>query len=95
MQTTTVPSSVKLPQALRERVRSLAEARRSSAHALMLDAIERYVDREEKREALRREARAAHDRFMEIGLHLTGKEVDAWLDQLAEGHDVEPPQCHI
>jgi len=90
-----VPSSVKLPHALRERVKNLAEVRNQSAHAVMVQAIERYVEREEKREALRQEARAAHEHFMLTGLHLTGEEADAWMDKLADGQDVEPPACHI
>lgn len=95
MQINSVPSSVKLPHPLRERVKTLADARNLSAHAVMVQAIEAYVDREEKREALRQEARAAHDHFVATGLHLTGEEVDAWLDELANGHDVEPPKCHV
>ena len=95
MQTNTVPSSVKLPQPLRERVKSLADARNQSAHAVMVQAIENYVDREEKREALRREAKEAHEHYMLTGLHLTGEEAAAWLDRLADGEDVEPPACHI
>ena len=95
MQSNTIPSSVKLPRPLRERLKNLASARNQSAHAVMLQAIESYVDREEKREALRQEARAAHEHFMLTGLHLTGEEADRWLDELAQGHDVEPPKCHI
>lgn len=95
MQTNTIPASVKLPQPLKERVKNLADARNQSAHAVMLLAIENYVDKEEKREALRQEARAAHEHFMLTGLHLTGKEADVWLDELASGHDVEPPKCHV
>lgn len=95
MQPGAAPSSVKLPQALRERVKNLAEARNQSAHAVMLQAIENYVDREEKREALRQEARAAHEHFMLTGLHLTGEEAAAWMDKLADGQDAEPPACHI
>lgn len=95
MQTQSIPSSVKLPQDLRDRVKNLAVARNQSAHAVMLQAIESYIEREEKREALRQEARAAHEHYMLTGLHLTGEEVDAWLDDLAEGRDVEPPKCHV
>lgn len=95
MQTNTTPASVKLPQPLKERVKNLADARNQSAHAIMVRAIENYVDREEKREALRQEAQAAHEHFMLTGLHLTGEEVNTWLDVLAKGHDVEPPKCHI
>jgi predicted transcriptional regulator len=61
----------------------------------MVHAIESYVDREEKREALRQEARAAHEHYVLTGLHLTGEEAAAWLDELADGQDVEPPSCHI
>ena len=95
MQTHTIPASVKLSKELKDRVKNLAEARNQSAHAVMLQAIETYVDREEKREALRQEAKAAHEQYMLTGLHLTGEEVDAWLDALAEGSDVEPPKCHV
>ena len=95
MPTHTTPASVKLPQPLKERIKDLADARNQSAHAIMLQAIETYVDREEQREALRREARAAHDEYMRTGLHVTAAEADAWLAELEAGNDVEPPKCHI
>ncbi len=95
MQTKTNPASVKLPQPLRERIRNLADARNQSAHAIMLQAIETYVDREEQREALRREARAAHEEYLRTGLHVTAAEADAWLAELEAGKEMEPPKCHI
>lgn len=95
MQAKTSPASVKLPQPLRERIRNLADARNQSAHAIMLQAIETYVDREEQREALRREARAAHEEYLRTGLHVTAAEADAWLAELEAGKEMEPPKCHI
>lgn len=95
MQTSTTPSSVKLPQPLRNRVKSLADARNQSVHAVMVQAIENYVDREEKREALRQEARAAHEHFMLTGLHLTNAEVVEWMDKIIQGEKVPMPKCHI
>ena len=95
MQTKTSPASVKLPQPLRERIRNLADARNQSAHAIMLQGIEFYVAREEQREALRQEARAAHEEYLRTGLHVTAAEADAWLAELEAGTDVEPPKCHI
>jgi predicted transcriptional regulator len=95
MQTSTGPTSVKLPQPLRERVKSLADARRQSVHAVMVQAIENYVDREEKREALRQEARAAHEHFMLTGLHLTNAEVIGWMDTIIRGEKAPMPKCHI
>jgi len=61
----------------------------------MVQAIESFVNREEQRETLRQEARAAHEHYMRTGLHVTGEEADAWLAQLGAGNDMEPPKCHV
>lgn len=94
-QTQATPASIKLSKPLRERVKTLAEARNQSAHAIMLQAIESYVDREEKREALRQEARAAHEHYVQTGLHLTNAEVVSWMDACIAGEKVPMPKCHI
>lgn len=88
-------TSLKIPQSLSERLGNLAQARNRSKHAIMLSALEAYADREEQREALRREARAAHDRFEETGLHLTNAEVIDWMDQIIRGEKAPLPPCHI
>lgn len=61
----------------------------------MLQAIENFVDREEKREALRQEAKAAHEHYMQTGLHLTNDEVVGWMDKIIQGEKVPMPKCHI
>jgi len=94
MQTNITPASVKLPQPLRERIKILADARNQSAHAIMLQAIESYVAREEQREALRQEAKAAHEHYMRTGLHLTNAEVIHWMDKIIQGEKVDMPKCH-
>lgn len=94
-QTQATPTSIKLPVALRERLQQLARMRKRTPHALMLQALETYVAREEQREALRQEALAAHEAFMLTGLHVTAEEADAWLAELEAGNDVEPPKCHL
>jgi predicted transcriptional regulator len=48
-----------LDSAMKERVRRLAAARRRSPHWLMREAVEQYVECEEKREQLRQDALAA------------------------------------
>lgn len=92
---TQVNTSVKLPSALHTRVVNLAEIRQRSTHAVMLQAIETYVAREEKREAWRQEGIAAWEEYQQTGLHLTNAEVKEWLSELAEGNNVEPPKCHL
>jgi predicted transcriptional regulator len=87
-------TTIKLPLATRERIQNLAQARRRSPHALMLEAIESFVDREEKREAWRQEGLRAYEEYQLTGAHLTGDELDAWLARLEAGYDEDPPACH-
>lgn len=94
-QTRATPTSIKLPAQLRERLQHLAQVRQRTPHALMIQALETYVAREEQRESLRQEALAAHDEFLLTGLHVTAEEADAWLAELEAGNDVEPPKCHV
>ncbi len=88
------PTSIKLDDDLKERVQQLAQARRRSSHWVMREAIAEYVEREEKREAFRQQARDAWDEYQRTGLHLTGEEADAWLAKLEAGEDVDMPPCH-
>lgn len=73
------------------RVCQLAKAQQRSAHFLMREAIAQYVEREERREALRQDALQAWAAYQETGLHVTGAEADGWLARLEAGQDVAPP----
>jgi len=86
--------SIKLSEGVHSRIKRLAGARSRTAHWLMREAIESYVDVEEKRQAFLQETLAAWEEYEKTGLHATAEEVDAWLAKLEAGHDVEPPQCH-
>ena len=46
-------------------------------------------------DAFRRETLKAWQALRADGLHLTIDETDAWLVQLEQGNDIEPPQSHI
>ena len=92
--TTARPVSIKLDDGLRERLAGLAAARQRTTHWVMREAIAQYVEREEKREALRQATLVAWQEYQETGLHVTGDEAHDWLNQLAEGQDAEPPPCH-
>ena len=45
------PVAIKIDDAMKGRVKRLADARHRTAHWLMREAITQYVEREEKREA--------------------------------------------
>jgi len=77
----------------KKRVQQLASARRRSAHWVMREAIEQYVEREEKREQLRQDALAAWTHYQATGLHATAEEADVWLAKLEAGKNVPAPKC--
>ena len=86
--------SVKLDDQLKARVERLATARQRSAHWIMRDAIQHYVDREEARESFRQEALASWAEYQETGRHLTGEEVQKWLRSWGAEAEAEMPDCH-
>jgi predicted transcriptional regulator len=58
----------------------------------MVEAIEEYVDREEKREQFRRAALAAWDHYQTTGLCVSAEQADAWMAKLEAGEDAAPPK---
>jgi predicted transcriptional regulator len=65
---------LKLDSTIKERVQRLASARRRSPHWIMREAVELFVEREEKREQLRQDALAAWADYQTTGLHVTAEE---------------------
>ncbi|GBE10343.1 ribbon-helix-helix protein, copG family [bacterium BMS3Abin12] len=88
-------TSIKIDEDLKTRIQHLAGVRRRSAHWIMREAIQQYVEREEKREAFKQDALRAWNEYQSTGVHVTAAEADEWLAKLEEGRDVELPECHI
>ena len=91
---TTSSTSVKLDTKTKKRVQRLAVLRRRSPHWVLREAVEQYVEREEKREQFRQDALAAWDHYQTTGKHVTAAEADKWLAKLEAGKDAPPPTCH-
>ena len=89
------PVAIKIDDATKTKLKLLAEARHRTPHWLMREAITQYVEREEKREAFRQDTLNAWEAYRTTGLHVTADEADAWLSQLEQGNDIEPPECHV
>jgi predicted transcriptional regulator len=87
-------TSIKLDEDMKGRVQHLAEARRRSSHWIMREAIAQYVEREEKREALKQDAMQAWEGYQQTGLHLSVDVADSWLARLEAGEDADLPPCH-
>lgn len=87
------PVAIKIDDDTKARVKRLADARQRTPHWLMREAITQYVDREEKRESFRQDTVQAWEAFRATGQHVTSKAADAWLAELEQGNDVDPPAC--
>ena len=91
---TTSTTSLKLDPEIKDRIQRLAAARRRSAHWVMREAVEQYVEREEKRQQFHQDALAAWADYQATGLHVTAAEADRWLAKLGAGEEAAPPECH-
>lgn len=74
-------TSVRIDGDLKNRVQHIADSRNRSAHWIMREAIQDYVEREEAKERFKQEALASWTAFKETGQHLTGEEVQEWLSR--------------
>jgi predicted transcriptional regulator len=87
-------TSIKLDDALKGRIQNLAEARRRTAHWIIREAIAQYVEREEKRESLKRDTLRAWEEYQASGLYATAEETDKWLASWGTEDELPPPVCH-
>lgn len=87
------PTTLKLPEKLKARVAKLARATNRTPHGMMVEAIEREVEREERYRAFLKEALAA-DTGIEKGAPVyAADDVHAWLEQLAVNPDARRPKA--
>ncbi len=87
-------TSLKIDDGLKSRVQQLASQRRRSAHWIMLEAIQQYVDREEAQESFKQEALASWEAYKETGRHLTSQEARTWLNSWGTDDEKAMPECH-
>jgi predicted transcriptional regulator len=86
-------TSIKIDDKLKSRIQHLAGLRRRSAHWIMREAIQQYVDREESRESFKQEALASWMAYRETGRHLTGEQVRTWLNGWGTDDETPVPEC--
>lgn len=85
-------TTLKLPRELKARIARLAKTTGRTPHALMIEALERQTEREERMEEFVKEAIAA-DRGIEAGDEVyAAADVHAWLARLASGKRVARPK---
>ena len=88
------PVAVKIEPEMKTRLKRLADEKQRSSHWIMREAIHQYVEREEKRSALRHEVIQAWKEVQDTGLHLSGEEVMEWLANWGTENEKAAPSCH-
>ena len=86
-----VTTTLKLPEKLKARIARLAKQTGRSAHALMIEALEREVSREERMKAFVRDAFAAKADIESGGAVYRAEDVHAWMERLAKGGKAPRP----
>ncbi|MDO9283201.1 MAG: hypothetical protein Q7T88_12555 [Methylotenera sp.] len=78
-------TSLKLPDALKQRINTLAELAGKSPHAFMVDVIAEQTDRTEKRLAFIQSALEAKKDFDKTGMAYDANEVHAYMRAKIKG----------
>lgn len=86
--------SIRLDDAMTERVEALATERQRSPQWIMKEAIRQYVESEEAKSSFEKEALESMQHYAETGLHLTGPEVQDWLESWGNESGGNAPKCH-
>ena len=86
------PLSVKLTDTLRQRLLALSESRERSVHWLMKQAIEAYVENEERSDTLRQETLARWEE-VEAGKTVDNDRVVEWLETWGGDTQKARPRC--
>jgi len=86
--------TIKIDDDLKSRIKTLAGRKQRSEVWVMREALMQYAAREEARESFKNEAASSWAEYQRTGLHLTGEEVESWLDGWGSETEPELPECH-
>ena len=87
-----VTATLKLSPQLKARIASLAEQTGRSPHSLMLEAIERHVEYEERVRDFVEDARAADEEIERGGEVYAAEDVHRWVARVAQGKKAAKPK---
>jgi predicted transcriptional regulator len=88
-----MPTTLKLPEALKRRVTAAARAADKSPHAFMLEAIERQTRLDEERRAFVAEALTARAEAVESGHGFAAVDVHRYIAARVRGKKAKPPKA--
>jgi len=89
------PMSLRLDDALKSRLQTVAALEKRSAHSVAAEAIQRLVELREREIEWAKSCDAALQHHEETGLHATHYEVSNWLLSLDSENPLPAPVCHV
>lgn len=95
MTTATVPMSLRVDPTMKDRLQTIAQRHKRSAHALAQEAVYLFVEKQEAKDRWNQEAMEAYNDYKTTGLHITHEELDTWLDTWGTENEQPAPQCHV
>lgn len=84
--------SLRVPESVKKRIARLARERRTTAHALMLEAIREKLEAEEARAAFQAEAKHRLAEMKKSGAGIPAGEVFDYLERRAQGERPARPR---
>lgn len=85
-----VPTSLKLPAAVKREIDEAARAAGTSPHAYMIDVLQKAVERQRLRDQFQRDALEAEREMLEVGGH-DWEDVKAYFAARRRGENPPPP----
>ncbi|SJM90893.1 conserved hypothetical protein [Crenothrix polyspora] len=86
--------TVKLEDSERERIKSLAAAKKRTPHYIMREAIQNYLEQEEAEQRFITAAKASLAEYKKNGEHITLGEFSAWVKEAKTDPNAPMPLCH-
>jgi predicted transcriptional regulator len=86
--------TLKLDTKHRDRLKSLALVKKRSAHYLMKEAIDRYLEAEEAQQVALNSVDESVAHFEATGLHVTLNELKTWAKDVKANRNAQLPACH-
>lgn len=86
--------TVKLEESERERVKSLAIAKKRTPHYIMREAIQKYLEEEEAQQRFIAVAKQSLEEFKRNGEHITLDEFSEWVRAKKNNPKAPMPLCH-
>ncbi len=84
-------TSLKLPDALKERISKIAEATGKTPHAFMVDAIATEAERTEEYQAFLARGEASLKRYQETGIAYAAEDVHNYIRAKLRGENPDEP----